>query len=151
MFADVSNLLFIYSEIESEWSILGGRCVRVCVCVCSHQQASIPGNRKRCYQERKKGPHSYGLSQKNTGEDNIFFPFFLCFVYILKKSFCVPYEGMPLSQFQNTSGWHWPDFTVFILLFPPPPATALCSSGPAPQRWIHPIGREVRRDVWPHC
>jgi len=75
--------------------------------VCSNQQESIPGNGKRYKQVKNTGgggPNSYRLSQKNTGEDDISPPpvFVVVVVYILKKSFRLPYEGTPLSRcFQN--------------------------------------------------
>lgn len=115
-----------------------------CVCVC----ASVAANKHtwqqktiRLLEEEKRGPHPYRLSQKNTGEDDICFLFFLCFLYLFRKSFCLPCEGMPLPQFQNM--WLASAWLYFLRPpLPPPPAAALCPSGPVPQH--RPIGREVR-------
>lgn len=62
----------------------------VCVWL-SHQQGCIPGNRKRCDQEREKGGHhSYRLSQRNTSEENLFFYVLSPVFTDILKSFCVP-------------------------------------------------------------
>lgn len=127
LFADVFNLFFTYSKIESMWSILEVVCMWVWVCL-------KPPASKHTWQqkivlsgEEKKGPHSYRLSQKNTGEDDIFFPFFFC-LFIFLRSHFVSNMRVCHCPSSKISGWHWPDFTVFFLLFhppPPPPAAAL--------------------------
>lgn len=126
------------------WSILEVVCMWVWVCL-------KPPASKHTWQqkivlsgEEKKGPHSYRLSQKNTGEDDIFFPFFFCLFIFLRSHFVSNMRACHCPS-SKISGWHWPDFTVFFLLFhPPPPATSRSapSSGPAPQHRIRPIGRE---------
>lgn len=75
MFADGFNLFLIYLKIESKWSILGGSCVCVCVSVATSERAYLATENGtiRGKEEEKNGPHSYRLSQKNTGEDDIFF------------------------------------------------------------------------------
>lgn len=56
MFADVFNLFFIYSKIESKWSILGGSRVHVCarVSVATSKQAYL-ATEKGTRGEEKKG------------------------------------------------------------------------------------------------
>lgn len=85
---------------------LGGSCVHVCVATSKQQKTVLSGG--------KKGPHSYRLSQKNTGEDNICSPF-LC-LFILLSNF-VSHTRACHCPSSKISGWHWPDFTVFILFF----------------------------------
>lgn len=75
MFADAFNLFLIYSKIEPE-RVVDLRCVHVCLWPPASERT-----RQRKKQKRKKRvwgrrqPHSYRLSQKNTGEDVIFFRF----------------------------------------------------------------------------
>ncbi len=137
LLADVFNLFFIYSKIESKRSIFWGweLCACVCVCVCvsvvTSKQAYL-ATENSTTRRGKKGPHSYRLSQKKYRWGRHVFSNFCLFCLYFKKSFRLPYEGMPLSQFQNiwlALAW----LHCFHPPLPPPPAAALGPSGPAPQ------------------
>lgn len=107
--------LFVQKSNLSVWVWMGSVYVWL-----SHQQGCIPGNRKRCDQEREKGGHhSYRLSQRNTGEENFFFT---------PPSFPGYFEEVILCPMRAC---HCPkvkiillalaDFTVSILFFSPHP------------------------------
>lgn len=89
------------------------------------------------------GPHSYGLSQRNIGED-ISFSFF-CGLYFEDVSKCVAYEGISLSQCAD----HWTGIGPTSLSSSSSQhAASAVSLWPHPP-WIHPSNRKVRQIVRP--
>lgn len=94
-----------------------------------------------------KGRDSYGLSQRNMGEDTPP-PLFFCVLYCEEVLACPVWERVTVPTCRP-AGWLQPDFTVFIFL------STCCKRGvplappPHPHRSIHPSIREVRQSVWP--
>lgn len=84
MFADAFNLFLIYSKIEPERAVdfCGEAALRACVSVATSKRANLAKEKTEKEKEGAGGrkPHSYRLSQKNTGEDDIFFQISVCFV-----------------------------------------------------------------------
>ena len=115
-------------------------CVCVCVCVCGHQQAYL-ATENSTIREEKRGASSLQIVTEKYRWRRHLFSVFLCFLYLFRKSLCLPCEVMPPPQFQNmwlASAW----LCCLRPPLPPPPAATLCPSGPVPQH--RPIGREVR-------
>lgn len=78
MFADAFNLFLIYSKIEPERTVdfCGEAALRACVSVATSKRANQAKEKTEKETEGAGGgrqPHSYRLSEKNTGEDVMFF------------------------------------------------------------------------------
>lgn len=116
LFADVFNLFLLTQRLTPS-----GRFWRWYACMSACLK---PPTSKHTWQQKivVSGEEKRGLiltdCHRKIPVKTTFFSFFV--VYICTKSFCLPHEGMPLSQFQNI----WLALAWLYCLFPPlPPPT----------------------------